>query len=88
VAAPPAHLEALPLQRDGTLNKQFRQELVLGSDTNNVQVDANGIAQHHDDHEGKDIDTIIDELMQRYVPTRTLRADTARAGRTRTVTNC
>ncbi|KAI1727498.1 EF-hand domain pair domain-containing protein [Ditylenchus destructor] len=33
----PSHLEAVPLERDGSLNKEFRREVLLGEDTNNLK---------------------------------------------------
>lgn len=58
-------MDAVPLERDGKLNKKFRQELLLGADTNDLQIDETGRSHKHNDNDGKTIEELIDELFQR-----------------------
>lgn len=66
----PDHLEAVPLERDGELNKDFRQELLLGRDTNNIAVvdderDGAGIIEPHDDTEGRETADLLKEMFKK-----------------------
>ncbi len=66
----PDHLEAVPLERDGQLNKDFRQELLLGRDTNNIQIvdderDGGGVIGHHDDTEGRETADLLKEMFSK-----------------------
>uniref|UniRef100_A0A915D573 EF-hand domain-containing protein n=1 Tax=Ditylenchus dipsaci TaxID=166011 RepID=A0A915D573_9BILA len=54
----PAHLEGVPLERDGKLNKDFRREVLLGEDTSG----------HHEkspEQEKKQLETLVKHMFSR-----------------------
>uniref|UniRef100_A0A914WB37 EF-hand domain-containing protein n=1 Tax=Plectus sambesii TaxID=2011161 RepID=A0A914WB37_9BILA len=65
LAKRPDHLEAVPLERDGGLNKDFRQEILLGKDSSDFEIGADGVGKRHDDNKGKDTADLLEEMFKK-----------------------
>lgn len=61
----PSHLEAVPLERNGALNKEFRREVLLGEDTGSMKDDESR-KQEHPGQDPSQINEKIREMLKRY----------------------